>query len=102
MINVELDPRLPIPPVKGVEHKEEAYRTLPDQEIGSITEVSFEELDGVAPPVQEVGSLLPPDGVVVLSQTARMTDTGQIVIDVLLDVSDTPGAVEYEVRMAVG
>jgi hypothetical protein len=45
--------------------------------------------------------LLPPDSVTVLSQTTRMSDSGQIVVDVLIDILEVMGAQEYEVRLAV-
>lgn len=102
MINVELDPRLPLPPVKGVEYKEETYKTLPSSQTGTEQEISIGDLtpdDTVLNPGPD--TLLPPEQITVISQTSRMTDTGQTVVDVLIEVLDSPGAAEYEVRMAV-
>ena len=105
MITVELDPRLTLPPVTGMEHKEQPYKTVPDYTFGEVIEVSLGDLEsniGTTNPGAAESGLLPPDNIVILEQTSKMTDTGQTVIDVLIDVLDVPGAAEYEVRMAVG
>jgi hypothetical protein len=101
MITVELDPRLALPPVKGVEHGQTDVQSIPEYDSVSVSEVALDEVlyEGVQ---SADGQLPPPQNVVILSQFARISDTGQIVVDVLLDILDVPGAREYEVRVAVG
>lgn len=100
MITVELDPRLSAPPVKGVEYsdKEEVLFEYDEAET-----VYVNAGDLVDTPIldSDAYSLLPPSNIIVLSQTTRMTDTGQAVVDVLIEVVDDNTGVEYEVRMAV-
>jgi hypothetical protein len=43
--------------------------------------------------------LSPPDYANVVSQTVRVTADGKFVVDVILDVEDVPGAVQYDVRI---
>lgn len=101
MSTIEIDPRLIAPPVTGVEYEEK-------QDISYEYSGAGSELVDLATivdaPVAEntSSSLQPPHSVVLVKQTARVSDSGQIVVDVLLEVEEVPGAAEYEVRMAVG
>lgn len=101
MSNIEIDPRLIAPRVTGVEYEEK-------QEVAYEYSGAGSELVDLAvvvdsPVAETTSSLLqPPHSVVLVSQNARMSDSGQIVVDVLLEVEEVPGAAEYEVRMAVG
>ena len=101
MITVELDPRHQLPPVKGVEYASPDYDVVEDYSTVPSIQVSLDELlvgsTGTTSP-----GLRPPESVVVISQTTRMSSSGQTVVDVLLEILDAPGAEEYEVRMAVG
>lgn len=101
MITVEFDPRLTPPPVRGVDYQKRQDVSFSD-DGGSIYIVDAEDL--IEDPIEETAAtdLLPPYDVIIVSQSSRMSDTGQIAIDVLVDVSDMPGAKEYELRMAVG
>lgn len=100
MITVEIDPRLVVPPVTGAEYENR------DTEVIDYSDVGFDLVDlaelNTSPSSEGSSGLQPPSGVVVLQQTTRMSSSGQMVIDVLLEVSDAPGAAEYEVRMATG
>lgn len=40
-----------------------------------------------------------PDAVTVVSQTVKTSPSGQQLVDIVIDVTDVPGAVNYEVRI---
>lgn len=101
MITVELDPRHALPPVKGVEYGNADYEVQPEYRTLAGDLVPLGVLEGDPGSGNGTG-LRPPEGVVVISQSTRMSDSGQMVIDVVLDIMDMPGATEYEVRMAIG
>lgn len=44
--------------------------------------------------------LQPPDSMTVVSQTLRTAKDGSQVVDVVIEVPDVPGAVNYEVRIS--
>ncbi|HEY6019984.1 MAG TPA: hypothetical protein VIY48_08795, partial [Candidatus Paceibacterota bacterium] len=51
--------------------------------------------DGNATP-----TLLPPNNVSVVSQTVRVATDGRSVVDVVLEVDDIPGVIQFDVRLS--
>ncbi len=100
--NIKVDPRLTIPYVQGINYADDVYS---DGETGDeIVELNSSDVidwSSATAPVVENPALLPPDHIEILSQTFRLNEVGQAVVDVLIEVFDVPGAVEYEVRMSV-
>lgn len=88
MASKNLDPRLELPPIAGLEYddKEIEYRIPHDPDI------SF-----TMPPIS-VG-LLPPSNVQIIEQRIRRGQGGKDVVDLIIEVEDMPGATEYEVRV---
>ncbi len=49
--------------------------------------------------VNDTDKLYPPDTVIVVSQTIRFSETGQQVVDVILEVPDVQDSIQVDVRM---
>lgn len=73
---------------------------FPDESLDSAVDdfdIVVEDLAGA-----DIGSdpdtLAVPDSVTIVSQTVRISASGQSVVDVVIDVPDIPGADNYEIR----
>lgn len=106
MADKEIDPRFFLPPnVTGVTYKgqEQVSSDAPVQSGTDVTvTVDFASDDSVgeAPSgYEDEERLLPPDTVVVISQTARVVPGGNTVVDIVIDVEDSPRVSQYEVRV---
>ena len=108
----ELDPNFFLPPnvvdMRYVNSEEQEQDSeLVRSETGEVLQVSYDAADP-----SELGTddqetdldpltvLLPtPDSLTLVSQNVRVTADGKFVVDVVLDVADVTGAVNYEVRV---
>lgn len=80
--------------------------TTRSPDTGEIVSVDYDVIDysdtGETDATDEepVNTLLsPPDYVTVVSQQVRVTSDGRFVVDVILDVEDINGVVQYDVRL---
>lgn len=105
----EIDPNFFLPPnvvdmrYVNVEENEDSTMAR-DDDSGEIVNVdyqdtSYSELEDSedSGPVSAVIS--PPNYAEVVSQTVRVTEDGKFVVDVVLDIEDVPGAVNYNVKV---
>lgn len=107
---VEIDPNFFLPPnvvdMRYVDIDEEGNSsTTRSEDTGEIISVNYDEVDysefdsepdtGTVPPL-----LSPPDSVTLVSQQVRVTDDGRFVVDVILEVEDMPGVINFDVRTA--
>ncbi|WXW92555.1 hypothetical protein SEA_ENYGMA_64 [Streptomyces phage Enygma] len=67
-----------------------------DIDSDSLAEVDEPEETGED---NDTTTLLPPDTVIVVSQTIRVSDNGQQVVDVILEVPDVDESIQIDVRM---
>lgn len=106
---IEIDPNFFLPPnvvdMRYVDLEEADSNTMRDSE-GEVVGASYDEVSNAEFEAIPTGSqdssetMLPtPDSVSLVSQEVRVTADGKIVVDVVLDVADISGAVNYEVRM---
>lgn len=92
MADKKIDPRLYIPLVEGYDYddpfleRESAEGGTSDGEEINLSEVN--------------AGLQPPGSVMVVDQIFRKGADGKILVDLVLEVEDMPGATEYEVRLA--
>lgn len=96
----QLDPRFSLPRVAGFEYAPADYVSDYTEPEGTA---DLLVVDGVTEDVPTsvptaTGALIPPDYVVVLSQTTRVT-SGGTVVDVIIEVADPPGATSYNVKL---
>lgn len=99
---VKIDPRLPLPNIRGAQYKEEeeVYSFETDQDIQNVDESSL------PPEVINGGDVIveytidPPTEFSVDSQTVKLSGDGSQTVDVVINIGDVPGAVEYELRIA--
>lgn len=89
MADKKIDPRLYIPLVEGYSYDD------PILELNSVEGVQV-----VEPPVEIDEGLQPPSSIYVVDQIYRKGADGRVVVDLVLEVEDMPGAQEYEVRVA--
>lgn len=92
----EIDPKFFLPPfVVDLSYgdDEDVSTEIPAQE-GDEVEVEVEVIDGGG----DEGRLLPPDYIVIVSQTTRV-HSGGAVVDVVIDVEDAPRVAQYDVRV---
>lgn len=87
MASNNIDPRLEMPPVVGLEYEEREIDYIPVE-----PDISF-----TMPPISL--GLLPPNNVTVVEQRIRRGTGGKDVVDLIIEVEDMPGATEYEVRV---
>lgn len=95
----EVDPQFAVR--KGRVDAKQAVRSRYDDEEDDIDVINAEDVDiedfpgGYVDPTE----LLAPEGITVISQTARMNSEGRIVVDVILDLGPPGGATGYNIRM---
>lgn len=106
---VEIDPNFFLPPnvvdmrYADIDEADDSATTRSD--TGEVVSVNYDEVDysdlitdpgtGTVPPL-----LFPPDSVTLVSQQVRVTDDGRFVVDVILEVEDIPGVINFDVRTA--
>lgn len=106
----ELDPNFFLPPnvidMRYVDTEEAADAELVRNDDGEVSQVSYDEvdysesLDDFDEGSNDENSLLPtPDSVVLVSEEVRVTADGKFVVDVVLDVTEIGGTVNYEARV---
>lgn len=104
MAEQEIDPRFFLPPnVVDLGYKDSVPDTDDFQNEQSIDQVVTAD-DYVVEEVDNTGGadenrLLPPDYVELVSQTARVTSGGGVVVDVVIDVEDVANASQFDVRL---
>ena len=83
----------------GVEIDSEKNFDEQDDFVDGFNQADFNIIDlgVIEPPIHE---LMTPDGIMVISQTARITKDGRTVVDVVLDVGPPAGATGYDIRIA--
>lgn len=95
----QIDPAFPVR--KG--RVDAIQRTAPrdDRDDDEIDVINADDVDiepfpgGYVDPTE----LLAPEGIEIISQTARMNSEGRIVVDVVLDLGPPGGATGYNIRM---
>ena len=99
---VVIDPNFFLPP--NIIDMRHPIETDPNQEdgdedTGGAGEVS--ENDNVidVPTGETTSGLYPPDNITIVSQEVHVGADGTSVVDVVIDVQDSPGAVSYDVRL---
>lgn len=92
MTSKKIDPRHFMPPIEGYEHADvdvsgSAAYGAPDSGGGGGSDTTPEELS-------------PPDNLYVVDQVFRRAADGRTVVDLVFEVDDVDGAMEYEIRRA--
>lgn len=106
----ELDPNFFLPPnvidMRYVDTEEDADTELIRTDSGEVSQVSYDEVDPteILGELEEASSdenaMLPtPDSLVLVSEQVRVTADGKFVVDLVLEVTDIVGTVNYEVRV---
>lgn len=80
--------------------EEELVPSTDDEYDDGSTEYSL-DVDEETDVLDTPGTLQTPQYVNVVSQTVRFTADGRSVVDVVLDVENVPGAINYEVRVSI-
>lgn len=105
--DIVIDPNFPLPP--GI-----VDARYPDEEEIDQNEIDQTTEDGDAVVSSTIGFvepeedpaennpiiLYPPDSLAVVSQTVRMGDNGQQVVDVVIEVLDVDSSIQIDVRMS--
>jgi hypothetical protein len=95
----EIDPQFAVR--KGRVDAKQAERSRYDEEEDDIDVINAEDVDiedfpgGYNDPTE----LLAPEGMTIISQTARLYAEGRIVVDVVVDLGPAGGATGYNIRM---
>ncbi len=98
----EFDPNIFLP-----EELKDAVMAEPvsDSEIidqNAVIDIQFETLDDIDSSLDEESvndDIEAPDEITIISQTTRTAPDGRQVVDVVIDVSDVEGAMNYDVRI---
>ena len=109
---IEIDPNFFLPPnvvdMRYVNQEDANLdsATTRDSDTGEVVNYDYDDLsysedagDGTDPVGSAPIVVAPPDAVTVVSQQVRQTADGKFVVDVILEVDDVPGAVNYDVRL---
>lgn len=105
--DVVIDPNFLLPP--GVvdaryPNEEEVDQADIDQVTADGDELIVSEIEFLEPVEESEDNdptiLYPPDNLVVVSQTVRMGDNGQQVVDVVLEILDVDASIQVDVRMS--
>jgi hypothetical protein len=106
---IEIDPNFFLPPdVVDMRYKEPDEENdsalVRDESTGEVVSVDYDEvgvsdIDGSESGGSDSDALFPPDYVTVVSQEVRVTGDGKFVVDVILDVEDIQGVIQYDVRL---
>lgn len=102
-----IDPNFPLPP--GI--VDARYPNQDEIDQGDVDEITFDGDDAVEANIEFVepneeqedndpAILYPPDSLAVVSQTVRMADNGQQVVDVVLEILDVDASIQIDVRMS--
>lgn len=95
----EVDPGFPVR--KGRADASQAIRPRFDPEDDDYL-LNSDDVDiTFVAPTPDPSDLMAPEGVEVVSQTARMNAEGRIVVDVVLDLGPPAGATGYDIRVGV-
>lgn len=109
---VTLDPNFFLPPnvvdMRYVDPEVESDSATTRGDNGEVINADYNEVDysEIASNPDDAGSntvtymIQPPDSVSVVSQQVRVTSDGRFVVDVILDVADIAGVVQYDVRVS--
>lgn len=105
--DIIIDPNFPLPP--GV--VDARYPNEEEVDQGTVNETTSDGDLLVAPNIEfvepvedqdvnDISVLYPPDNLAVVSQTVRMGDNGQQVVDVVLEIFDVGESIQVDVRMS--
>lgn len=100
---VVIDPAFFLPPdvigvivsETSVPSEREEDEVLEAQVIDEVTEGG----ENVASPEGAADALVPPSWMTVISQTGRIARDGRSVVDVVVELEDIPGSLNYELRL---
>lgn len=90
MVEKTADLRIPLPPVKGWEYKDQSL---------NVVEINFAE-EGGEDPIASSDLLLPPSVFSVYSMTPRITPDGKTLVDIVFEIQEVSFADSYEVRVS--
>ena len=98
---VELDHLFPLPEnLIDVTQKKKVRATDIDQDnLEAFSDADFNIIDGGMVGDGDPYELIAPEGIEVISQTARITEGGAVVVDVLIDVGEPMGATSWDIRI---
>lgn len=95
-----LDPRFPIPTGAENEFEHDVQITLDEDDI-SVEYDTNEFVEGDSDAVDVPGNVLDtPESITIVSQKLRRAPGGQNVIDIVIEIGDVDGAVDYEIQIA--
>lgn len=111
---IALDPNFFLPPnvvdMRYVDPDVESDSATTRADNGEVVNVDYDEVDfselSSQPDDDGAGQgsapflIQPPDSLSVISQQVRVTSDGRFVVDVILEVEDIAGVVQYDVRVA--
>lgn len=105
MAKVTIDPRFAAPEVIGVEYLDNGTLVFADDNPDMIVASPSDFVTVESAPEQtgqlEAPSLInPPESITLLQELVRFSPDGSAVVDVVIEISDVPGAAEYESREA--
>ena len=111
-MSIRIDPTFDLPEgLNGLEYKDEevegfaAVEEIEDFEGTPLPEDEVVDDDEVSLPPQTGGGvegvLLPPDNCTVIEQRVRIDEDGKVVIDVICEVDGSPGALQYDTKVAI-
>lgn len=86
------DPQFPLPPIEDAKYSEEQQRGLASDPADTI----INDVINPGTPIQ----LQPPANIIVVDQIQRTADDGTLTTDLVLEVQNTPGAIDYEARVS--
>lgn len=97
---IVLDPRFPIPEGAESEFEHDSRITLNEDELViEYDENEYVEGDSDASDLPDT-VLDTPESITIVSQKLRRAPGGQNVIDIVIEVGDIDGAVDYEIQIA--
>jgi hypothetical protein len=98
---VELDHLFPLPTnLIDASQKKKAKDSDQDNEaLEAFSDADFNIIDAGMVTDPNPFELIAPEGIQVISQTARVLEGGGVVVDVLLDIGDPMGATSWDIRI---
>lgn len=98
---VELDHLFPLPKnlIDGAQKRKVRDSDIDAEGLEAFSDADFNIIDAGMVIDPNPFELIAPEGIEVISQVARVTEGGQVVVDVLLDIGDSNGATSWDIRI---
>lgn len=98
---IELNHLFPLPTnlIDATQKKNARAHDMDEETLEAFSDADFNIIDAGMVSDPNPFELIAPEGIQVISQTARISPSGQVVVDVLLDIGDSNGATSWDIHI---